>query len=79
MSCGSKPPYGINYCGASGKDYSLQVQQSLLPTFSFDTRGAKEKVIKKKTPRAFRALRSATKGAAFGFRKLLKKLDQNFS
>ncbi|MBE6621014.1 MAG: hypothetical protein E7625_06610 [Ruminococcaceae bacterium] len=49
-----------------------------MPTFSFGTRGAKEKVIKKKTPRTFRSLRRATKGSAFGNRKLLKKLDQNF-
>ena len=27
----------------------------------------------------FRAVRGATKGAAFGNRELLKKLDQNFS
>jgi hypothetical protein len=44
-----------------------------LPTFSFGTRGAKEKVIKKKTPKIFRALRSATKGAAFGNRKPFEK------
>jgi hypothetical protein len=30
------------------------------------------------TAKDFRPLRRATKGSAFGFRKLLKKLDQNF-
>jgi DNA-binding GntR family transcriptional regulator len=40
-------------------------------------RGAK-KALQRNAAKEFRALRSATKGAAFGNRKLLKKLDQNF-
>jgi hypothetical protein len=51
----------------------------LLATFSFDTIGAKEKVIKKKTPLGeFRALRSARRLTQPPLRHLLKKVDENF-
>jgi hypothetical protein len=51
-----------------------------MSAFSFDTVGAKEKAWQNENAKgAFRALRSATKGSAFGYRDLLKKVDQNFS
>ena len=51
----------------------------LIPAFSFDEAGAKEKAIKKKTPsKRFRALRSATAGTG-GSCKPLKRLALNFS
>jgi len=50
-----------------------------LATFSFDTVGAKEKVIKKKTPiREFRRLRATTGVSPPAHEKLLKKFYQNF-
>jgi hypothetical protein len=51
-----------------------------LSAFSFDAKGTKEKAWQKENAeRAFRALRSATKDAVFGYCDLLKKVDQNFA
>jgi hypothetical protein len=49
-----------------------------LPSFFFYR---KKKEAKKKAPsgKVFRSLRGATKGAAFGNRKPLKRLDRNFT
>jgi hypothetical protein len=52
---------------------------SLLSAFSFDSKGAKEKANKKKTPKGeFRSLRRATDVSSSAHDKLLKKFDQNF-
>jgi hypothetical protein len=65
--------------GEGGFSFSRGAYRSCSPTFFFDTVGAKKKVRKKETQRTFRRLRAATKGAAFGNCKLLKKFDQNFA
>jgi hypothetical protein len=54
---------------------------SVRPLFSFGFGSRKRKKLSKKEKRrkGFRALRSATKGAALESRDLLKKVDQNFS
>jgi hypothetical protein len=48
------------------------------PLFSLAQEAQRKKLTKKKRRWEFRPLRRATKGAAFGNRELLKKLDQNF-
>jgi hypothetical protein len=54
---------------------------SVRPLFSFGFGSRKRTKLSKKEKRrkGFRALRSATKGAALESRDLLKKVDQNFS
>jgi hypothetical protein len=47
--------------------------------FSWSSRRKRKRTKKRSPLGAFRALRSATKGAAFGNCKLLKKFDQNFA
>jgi hypothetical protein len=57
----------------------FEAYPSSLPSFSFGTRGAKEKVIKKKTPfGGVSPVATGDQGSAFGNRELLKKFDQNF-
>jgi hypothetical protein len=46
--------------------------------FSLKQKPKEKSLAKKKGRKESRTLRSATKGAAFGYRKLLKKFDQNF-
>ena len=61
--------------------YSQQPKQKIYApsAFSFAYAGAKEKAIKKKTPKQrFRALRSATRTPRPRPRKPLKRLDLNF-
>ena len=81
----SQAPEGVNFFRRK-KEGKPQVGFPLLSltsanssaTFSFDTKGAKEKVIKKKTPGFVSPPAGGDQGSAFGNRELLKKLDQNF-
>jgi hypothetical protein len=66
-------------CGRPKKDRSTKTAAYRLSAFSFDTKGAKEKAKKKKTPKKeFRSLRRATDVSPSAHDKLLKKFDQNF-
>jgi hypothetical protein len=69
----------VNKVRCLKKHRSPQKHIYFLSAFSFDSKGAKEKANKKKTPKGeFRSLRRATAVSPAAHDKLPKKFDQNF-
>ncbi|MBP3315317.1 MAG: hypothetical protein J6M03_05790, partial [Clostridia bacterium] len=62
-------------CGRPRIDGSAKTTYNRLSAFSFDSKGAKEKANKKKTPKGeFRSLRRATKALPLETANFLKKV-----
>jgi hypothetical protein len=77
MRANTVRPYGNDGISVIGA-HTVTIS-NLLSAFSFDSKGAKEKANKKKTPKGeFRSLRRATDVSSSAHDKLLKKFDQNF-